>query len=1028
MAAIKFLGCSLVRFSSNVGWGESPSTVNITLVQDTKNGDAFVLENSPDVGIGSPYTFVFGNYRFRGLLQSWRKVNGEQGNPIYEVSLIDPREILSGVQIVTGGYYATTSMTPNVLNPFGYYENNAFGSSYSNEGGMPWRTLYPMVVAMANDTIEFKTFGAGLKYKNVQYSLDITELEPAPFWYRIRGNPSVSLMDMINQRCTDAGLDYVIDLQENNTIRVRTINRKRQIAANNGPNSGSINRYLESRTQVSNKSRGWELRNDGPTSKLLVGANISELYLANGSTVRPYWGMDANGNLLISNDLRDATGVTINSMTCIDFIGPLYNCSVGEIRLAMIGQQAWVNYIALQRQDIAARLGVTPQYDDALFQSILRGRPDPYKDPGSPLLNMSPDYAKTLAVFKKGEAVYNKLARLHRLIQNAGQQHLGKTFVVELPMILQKVDPETQVVTNSHDIDSEGGYAGGQDALGLTEQNRLLFEKSTNRLEAFAFFTGGNIDPLTSSSATSVMQNNGAYVKAQVDGRIYFVPFPCVIISLSQPIMQKSTFYPAYVDDYISAIDPTKTNIQGLVDPNLAIYLSTNMVPAAGQAIVPVHLMPDAIAIPIKNNIFTYGPWWLNGAVAHTEFEKDDNLSPWNYGDIGGMNYAAYNKLFSSATNLVTSETGEFTEAGAPQFSLGDLLLAEGSNITGIDVNIGQGGATTSYRLRTFDFRYLGSFSKKQEERMSRIGRGVNNLRQRVREGYQKFYDNVVVIHQAYLDGCHPALNPKTPHTILYGCEYNFDGNTGYTEVGTMTPADAMTLLDPRPAGQDKFKRTAIMSTNGFFRPFSTRPLDDYLPCFPTPKDGVKDTDTYNGSSLNPFKYKNDILVYSTGLGFDSDQKKTQYDFKNKKLDYTRQSNDAVNVRGMGMRGPIVVVGYGFNTYCRSVVDTVRRNNDWESARTTLTEDDRSDVKSWRAGPVDLLWDEIRGVWTANTLTVGTTDEAIASGGTGKMTIDGTSEQIEIYNPWSSAVDTNIKVMVGYLPYKNKMGIIATNC
>lgn len=1027
MAAIKFLGCSLVRFSSNVGWGESPSSVNITLVQDTKNGDAFVLENSPDVGVGSPYTFTFGNYTFRGLLQSWRKLNGEQGNPLYEVSLIDPREVLVGVQIVTGGYYATTSMTPNVLNPFGYYENQAFGSSYSNEGGMPWRTLYPMVVAMANDTIEFKTFGAGLKYKNVQYSLDISELEPAPFWYRIRGNPSVSLMDMINQRCTDAGLDYVVDLQENNTIRIRTINRKRQIAANNGPNSGSINRYLESRTQVTNKSRGWELRNDGPTSKLLVGANISELYLADGSTVRPYWGMDANGNLLISDDLRDETGVTLNSLTCVDFMGPLYNCTVAEIRLAMMGQQAWINYIALKREDIATRLGIDTHYDLKLFREILRGSPNPYDTPAIPLQSFTPEYARKMARAKRGEEVYNRTARLHRMISNAGQQHLGRTFVVELPMILQKVDPETQTVTNSHDIDSEGGYAGAQDALGLSEANRVLFEKSTNRLEAFAFFTGGEIDPLTSMSATSIVQNNGVYVKAQVDGVIHFVPFPCVIMNLSQPILQKSTFYPTYLDEYITAIDPTNSST-GAVDVNVAMYLSTNMVPAAGQAIVPIHLMPDAIAIPIKNNIFTYGPWWLNGAVAHTEFEKDDNLSPWNYGDIGGMNFAAYNKLFSSATNLVTSETGEFTEAGSPQFSLGDLLLAEGSNITGIDVNIGQGGATTSYRLRTFDFRYLGSLSKKQEERMARIGRGVNNLRQRVREGYQKFYDNVVVIHQAYLEGCHPALNPKTPHTILYGCEYNFDNNTGYAEVGTMTPGDAMTLLDPRQQGNNKFNRTAIMSSNGLIRPFSTKPSDTYLPCFVTPKDGVADTDTLNGASLNPFKYKNDILVYSAGTKFTQDMKSCEYNFQTKKLDYSRQSTNATDVRAMAMRGPIIVVGYGFNTYCKSVVDTVRRSGDWESARSTLTDEDRSDIKSWRAGPVDLLWDEIRGVWTANTLMFGTIDGTIASGGTGKMTIEGTSEQIDVYNPWSAGIDRNAKVMVGYLPYQNKMGIIAANC
>lgn len=1035
MSAIRFLGCSVVRFSSNVGWGESPSTVNLLLVEDTKNNDRFILGTNPDNGVGSPFTFVFGGYTFRGILQSWRQLNGQNGNPTFEVSLADPREVLIGTTIVTGSYYATTSQTPNILNAFGYYENQAFGSSYANEGGMPWRTLYPMVNAMANDTIEFKTFGSKLRYKTDTYKLDISELESAPFFYRIRGVPSVSLMDMINQRCTDAGLDYVISLQEDNTIKVKTISRRRQIASNNGPNSGSINRYLESKTQIVNKSRGWELRNDGPTSKMIVGANISELYQTLGTDVRPYWGLDPNGNLLLSNDLEDTTTVTLNSLCCVDFIGPLYQASVAEIRLAMMGQQAWINYIALKRRDIADRLGLESNYDAPLLELITRGQPSPFDTPALPLQAFTPEYARFLASAKQADKAYNNAARLHRLLANAGQQHYGKTFAVFLPMILQKVDPETQTITNSHDIDQEGGYTEGlTPPLGLSELNQLGFEKSMNRLQPFAFFEGSRIDPLTSSSSSSVLQTNGAYVKAQVDSYIYFVPIPCVIMSLSQPIMKKSDYYPHYIDDYISNVLPVNP-ATGKTDPALSLYLSSNMVPTAGQSIVPKHLMPTAVAIPIRNNIFTYGPWWLNGAVAHSEFEKDDSLAPWNYGGIASMNQAAYNKLFSSATNLITAETGEFEEAGVPQFSLGDLLLAEGSNITGIDVNVGQGGAVTSYRLRTFDFRFLQSFSKKQEERLARIGRGINTLRTRVREGYQKFYDNVVVVHQAYLEGCHPALNPKTPHTILYGCEYNFDNKTAYTETGVMTPADAMVLCDSRQKGNDKFKRTAIMSTNGLIRPFSTLYQDDLLPCFVKPKSGLGASVanfTPTSHSLNPFRYKNDILVYSRGTNFSQDLKSVDYNFNTKKLDYTRQSDLATDVRAMAMRGPIIIAGYGFNTYCKSAVDTFRRNGDWEAARDSMEEADRADVQGWRAGPVDLLWDESRGVWTAHTLTLGKLQATIPSKGTGKVDIygidDAVVDTVNVYNPWASSVEKDSLIAFGYVAHKNKMCIISANC
>mgnify|MGYP000849668947 FL=1 len=111
----RFLGASVSSFQVNIGWGTSPSTLDVVLVEDDKAGDEFTYPSS-----GTPTVFTFMDFRFEGIIQRWRRSCSENGNPIFNVQLSDPREILEGVQIITGGYNGKVSTTPNILNIYGY--------------------------------------------------------------------------------------------------------------------------------------------------------------------------------------------------------------------------------------------------------------------------------------------------------------------------------------------------------------------------------------------------------------------------------------------------------------------------------------------------------------------------------------------------------------------------------------------------------------------------------------------------------------------------------------------------------------------------------------------------------------------------------------------------------------------------------------------------------------------------------------------------------------------------------------------
>ena len=97
--------------------------------------------------------------------------------------------------------------------------------------GIPWNLIKAGLQDLAGNpyTSHLYTRG-GLWFRgkksstNTQYVLDISEIATASFYassYRIAG-PTLSLSDLLNQVCSDAGQDYYVELLkvgQNNVIK-----------------------------------------------------------------------------------------------------------------------------------------------------------------------------------------------------------------------------------------------------------------------------------------------------------------------------------------------------------------------------------------------------------------------------------------------------------------------------------------------------------------------------------------------------------------------------------------------------------------------------------------------------------------------------------------------------------------------------------------------------------------------------------------------------------------------------------------
>jgi len=172
---------------------------------------------------------------------------------------------------------------------------------------------------------------------------------------------------------------------------------------------------------------------------------------------------------------------------------------------------------------------------------------------------------------------------------------------------------------------------------------------------------------------------------------------------------------------------------------------------AVTMPIAPKAAMPGFAAVPVESQAAVYGPWlnypWLVRKEIFTNSDIRDNnsylndsiqnlvgglkvniveeLAPWKFGGMKNLDMEAIARVENDSNYQIQQEYGTINFPGAPIYRIGDFVdkvssLNSGPIINSIRTNIGEGGISTEYSLRTFTRRF-GLFNKENAQRAAQV-------------------------------------------------------------------------------------------------------------------------------------------------------------------------------------------------------------------------------------------------------------------------------------------------------------------
>ena len=950
MNSIKVLGCLVNDFSASIGWANTETTVTLKLVEDPKDVTANAFTR-PDPG--TPVYINIGNLNFGGIVQRWSQIHSSEGNPIYKVDLVDPRNLLSGTQVIVSEYEGSTLGIPNFINAYGAYP---WGQSGANDAGMPWLNIKPI--------LEISTLRLGIH----NFKLDLSYLPIMPLNYRIPG-VVVSVFDIIAQICDESANDFFITLENRNNenyIVVKTSPLNRVVSVSN-----KIQEFLNNNADIKSEwSFGRELR-DETVSTVLIGSDVQELYTSNN--LHQFWGFIGDRPIISNYEFAiDITNLNI------DILGSIYETNIDEMRAVLGGPDIWEAYIALTNQNRAIALGIN---DSTIWEirNLLN-----ISDPEDLNLRAIKRFSKKRAqiivdYYNFAQDNFGELReRLYNFLKNFAENYYGKKFIVQIPNARKFLDAQTNEYIYDVEVVDSGwkeSYGFGQDPLGISDQNESFFKVADGKFIPFVKVDNSNIIDIAQLQPDSfILDGTSIYIKCDVDPNI--IQYQNLYENIYGYVNPKNGVIPGQI---ISAVIVTLPGVLGTIlrddstDPvtfefppeygffNLmynALILDgktpaearvrlqkllpdlilTNFPFPAG----PTLLVPNAVAIPLRSKTQVYGPWYSYqpNVAGRVEFLIDDSLNPWTYGSVSTMNIAGNDRVLRASTGLLIVETGTIITAGLPLKNLGDILIEEGPIVTGIDITVGLTGVTTFHRLQTYTPRF-GDFGRQRTESLKKLGYRLNAIYASLKQIGTPPLD--------YLKATFPVktLKTGTPFNEISVTKFpSLDALVGRTGSNYVAFNTMDTLISKSNAGIiNEYIKTAGMNINGIFRAFSTKTNDTYFPHFITPDN----SQTPNVNNLNPFKTGTDIISLS-GSG--------EYANGNLDTDY-----DANNVRGISLRGPLIIAGWGYDTDGYPVPNA---SDSYPNMPSNVFKNDYlTNTIGWKCGPLDARWDERRGVWVA---------------------------------------------------------------
>ena len=202
----------------------------------------------------------------------------------------------------------------------------------------------------------------------------------------------------------------------------------------------------------------------------------------------------------------------------------------------------------------------------------------------------------------------------------------------------------------------------------------------------------------------------------------------------------------------------------------------------------PSPVYPDLVALPLMSLERSYGPWLSNASLdpftlspgvsnigGKIEFEKDENLAPWNFGGYKLMNEAGYLKAQFSNSLLLFSERGGFVIPKAPTgVSLARTLQLGGPLVTSINVGVSDTKISTTIKMDLYTSSF-GKLQKQKEGNIAQITRERQKLKDQrnnaIRRGMGKTLSNKN-LYETVLEGGGQNLLDAAQQSQMYFSDF----------------------------------------------------------------------------------------------------------------------------------------------------------------------------------------------------------------------------------------------------------------
>lgn len=1012
----QFLGASISSFTTNVGWGGNPSQLSCVLVEDPTNNDLF--SNPP---LGSPRIFSFGDFSFGGIVKNYTYNEGEEKT--YTVQIDDPREILQGVMVILDGYHGSVSnQIHNVINAIYFYENGTFGLSPSSDAGYTWSRTnsVPLLssVGTVNDEIGLRraileTINGPkpIKFNNHYFRINLDNLPQMSPHYRIQGDV-ISLLDIITQICNDAGFDYIFEIIEptndHHVIKIKTIDRTSNEILNSQVNQQSvIKNFIESKrgTELNSFKVGYELNTD-KVSTFLFGGN--EQRIQESTSIKPYWGLDNNNDPVITEDYHYSRIVAVDCRSIsdqlpvrdnfgIDQAGVRYNATVGEMRFVLTSEQSWHAYLQMKKPDMAKRFGLS-SIDPKKLKNLMDLQLGKFDGQGW--------YRDAAGSKIETNDMVGTLHRFYFLLRSVAEKHFGKTFWCVMPHSHKVVDEATGKEMWSLEI-IDGGVSDSP-PIEVPALVSDLYQTSDGLYTHFVRYDN------VSEADTSVFSSDTIYTE---DGTNLFMACSVspnmvnhngdngAIITVESPVFKKRNGI------ILSNIDEIVTLLDGN-NQTRSVLQKANKSP---QWTIPfdIHTQPSIparAAIAYIDNTTLYGPWYVQnengGPVA---FEINQSLVPWNHGGTINLNLAANAMISQSSLAQQVTQYADINLAGSPIINLGDKLIEGGPVVTSISCSINDNGVTTQYRMSTFT-PSIGQIPKIILNKINSLGKSANSVnfkakalaRSEIRPdmNYLERFSRtseIVSLNDARTKAITISIAKLfTPHGMMVG-GYIGDEEEQPCYIASQTLQEAYSKLNPTGL-------VGAISMDGLFRPFVIN--SGNLPKLHN-NNLPHDTGCLDASKWSPYTSSNLVsnarFMYA-GTSFDDHEIDTSI--------YATGNPSLINgAKGVGFKAPQILVGWGYDL-----------------KGTPISGVDQNDAGSWKAGPLETMWDNNRKMWSSpgNILT-GIAISGIPPRSTGIANVE-TFGRWNVWNKLNQTVPTNATILLGYDTQSNNWVVVASDC